>query len=118
MCESADLHSVLLLTHSHTRVLNGDLITGESDVFRLDVDIDSCFTEILSNLDTFRENSTTLIDEIVAPLNKFKIPFSSSHGVRILSSGRYGALTNIRITTIRLTSRISKRSKENRWLLL
>lgn len=31
--------------------------------------------------DTFRENSTTLVDEIVAPLNKLKIPFSSTHGV-------------------------------------
>ncbi|KAK7683089.1 hypothetical protein QCA50_013762 [Cerrena zonata] len=40
-------------------VLNGDLITGEN---------------------TFRENSTTLIDEIVAPLNEAKIPFSSTHG--------------------------------------
>ncbi|KAI0367223.1 Metallo-dependent phosphatase [Pilatotrama ljubarskyi] len=40
-------------------VLNGDLITGEN---------------------TFRENSTTLIDEIVAPLNRLKIPFSSTHG--------------------------------------
>ncbi|KAI0777503.1 Metallo-dependent phosphatase [Trametes elegans] len=40
-------------------VLNGDLITGEN---------------------TFRGNSTTLIDEIVAPLNQLKIPFSSTHG--------------------------------------
>ncbi|KAG5647074.1 hypothetical protein DXG03_001444 [Asterophora parasitica] len=40
-------------------VLNGDLVTGEN---------------------TFRENSTTLIDEIVAPLNHAKIPFSSTHG--------------------------------------
>ncbi|EJF56970.1 Metallo-dependent phosphatase [Dichomitus squalens LYAD-421 SS1] len=40
-------------------VLNGDLITGEN---------------------TFRENSTKLIDEIVAPLNKLKLPFSSTHG--------------------------------------
>ncbi|KAG1883432.1 Metallo-dependent phosphatase-like protein [Suillus subluteus] len=40
-------------------VLNGDLITGE---------------------DTFRENSTTLIDRIVAPLNEAKIPFSSTYG--------------------------------------
>ncbi|KAK7034650.1 hypothetical protein VNI00_012292 [Paramarasmius palmivorus] len=40
-------------------VLNGDLITGEN---------------------TFRENSTTLIDEIVGPLNDAKIPFSSTHG--------------------------------------
>ncbi|KAJ7593238.1 Metallo-dependent phosphatase-like protein [Mycena floridula] len=40
-------------------VLNGDLITGEN---------------------TFRENSTSLIDEIVAPLNRLRIPFSSSHG--------------------------------------
>ncbi|KAI1798381.1 Metallo-dependent phosphatase [Ganoderma leucocontextum] len=40
-------------------VLNGDLITGEN---------------------TFRENSTKLIDEIVGPLNKLKLPFSSTHG--------------------------------------
>ncbi|RDB18404.1 putative inactive purple acid phosphatase 16 [Hypsizygus marmoreus] len=40
-------------------VINGDLITGEN---------------------TFRENSTTLIDEIVGPLNTAKVPFSSSHG--------------------------------------
>ncbi|KAG1722224.1 Metallo-dependent phosphatase-like protein [Suillus paluster] len=40
-------------------VLNGDLITGEN---------------------TFRENSTTLIDAIVAPLNEAKIPFSSTYG--------------------------------------
>ncbi|KAF8805826.1 Metallo-dependent phosphatase [Phlegmacium glaucopus] len=40
-------------------VLNGDLITGEN---------------------TFRENSTSLIDEIVAPLNEARIPFSSTHG--------------------------------------
>ncbi|OCH87059.1 Metallo-dependent phosphatase [Obba rivulosa] len=40
-------------------VLNGDLITGEN---------------------TFRQNSTKLIDEIVAPLNDVRIPFSSTHG--------------------------------------
>ncbi|KAH9939180.1 Metallo-dependent phosphatase [Amylocystis lapponica] len=40
-------------------VLNGDLITGEN---------------------TFKQNSTTLIDEIVKPLNAVKIPFSSTHG--------------------------------------
>ncbi|KAF8221591.1 Metallo-dependent phosphatase [Tricholoma matsutake] len=40
-------------------VLNGDLITGEN---------------------TFKENSTTLIDEIVKPLNEARIPFSSTHG--------------------------------------
>ncbi|PCH45020.1 Metallo-dependent phosphatase [Wolfiporia cocos MD-104 SS10] len=40
-------------------VLNGDLITGEN---------------------TFRQNSTRLIDEIVAPLNEFQLPFSSTHG--------------------------------------
>ncbi|KAF8997707.1 Metallo-dependent phosphatase-like protein [Cyathus striatus] len=43
-----------------SRVLNGDLITGESKYVQ--------------------ENSTSLIDEIVAPLNAAKIPFSSSHG--------------------------------------
>ncbi|KIJ35245.1 hypothetical protein M422DRAFT_262414 [Sphaerobolus stellatus SS14] len=40
-------------------VLNGDLITGEN---------------------TFKENATSLIDEIVAPLNAAKIPFSSTQG--------------------------------------
>ena len=33
-------------------------------------------------IDTFRENSTKLIDEIVGPLNKLKLPFSSTHGVQ------------------------------------
>ena len=36
---------------------------------------------ILIITDTFRENSTSLIDEIVAPLNEAQIPFSSTHGV-------------------------------------
>ncbi|EJD43470.1 Metallo-dependent phosphatase [Auricularia subglabra TFB-10046 SS5] len=40
-------------------VINGDLITGEN---------------------TFRENATKLIDEIVAPLNEARVPFSSVHG--------------------------------------
>ncbi|GJJ10350.1 hypothetical protein Clacol_004576 [Clathrus columnatus] len=40
-------------------VLNGDLITGEN---------------------TFKENATKLIDEIVAPLIAAKIPFSSTYG--------------------------------------
>ncbi|KZV79965.1 Metallo-dependent phosphatase [Exidia glandulosa HHB12029] len=40
-------------------VINGDLITGEN---------------------TFRENLTKLIDEIVAPLNEVGVPFSSTHG--------------------------------------
>jgi len=40
-------------------VLNGDLITGEN---------------------TFRENSTSLIDQIMAPLNEAQIPFSSTYG--------------------------------------
>jgi len=40
-------------------VLNGDLITGENG---------------------FKENATVYIDKIVAPLNHFKIPFSSTHG--------------------------------------
>jgi hypothetical protein len=35
-----------------------------------------------SNPDTFRENATLLIDHIIAPLNEFRVPFSSSHGVR------------------------------------
>ncbi|KAL4076881.1 Metallo-dependent phosphatase-like protein [Scleroderma yunnanense] len=40
-------------------VINGDLITGEN---------------------TFRQNSTTLIDIIVQSLNDVKVPFSSTHG--------------------------------------
>jgi hypothetical protein len=40
-------------------VINGDLITGEN---------------------TFRENSTFLIDKIAAPLNEARIPFSSTQG--------------------------------------
>lgn len=40
-------------------VINGDLITGEN---------------------TFRENSTTLVDRIVAPFNEFRVPFASSQG--------------------------------------
>ncbi|KIJ99308.1 hypothetical protein K443DRAFT_624447 [Laccaria amethystina LaAM-08-1] len=40
-------------------VLNGDLVTGEN---------------------TYRENSTLLIDQIVAPLNQARVPFSSTHG--------------------------------------
>ncbi|TCD68154.1 hypothetical protein EIP91_011432 [Steccherinum ochraceum] len=40
-------------------VLNGDLITGENG---------------------FKENATVYIDQIVGPLNKLKIPFSSTHG--------------------------------------
>ncbi|KAH0831191.1 Metallo-dependent phosphatase-like protein [Lanmaoa asiatica] len=40
-------------------VINGDLITGEN---------------------TFRENSTSLIDSIVLPLNAAKVPFSSTSG--------------------------------------
>ncbi|CAA7268305.1 unnamed protein product [Cyclocybe aegerita] len=40
-------------------VINGDLITGEN---------------------TFRENSTLLIDEIMEPINEAKVPFSSTHG--------------------------------------
>ncbi|KDQ60405.1 hypothetical protein JAAARDRAFT_605439 [Jaapia argillacea MUCL 33604] len=40
-------------------VINGDLVTGEN---------------------TFRENSTRLIDEIMAPLNEAKVPFSTTQG--------------------------------------
>ncbi|TFK83619.1 Metallo-dependent phosphatase [Polyporus arcularius HHB13444] len=53
------MNTVLTSEQPDYVVLNGDLITGEN---------------------TFRENSTTLIDEVVAPLNKLKIPFSSTHG--------------------------------------
>ncbi|KAH8083286.1 Metallo-dependent phosphatase-like protein [Cristinia sonorae] len=40
-------------------VLNGDLITGENG---------------------FKENATVYVDQIIAPLNKLRIPFSSTHG--------------------------------------
>ncbi|KAF5346666.1 hypothetical protein D9758_013215 [Tetrapyrgos nigripes] len=40
-------------------VLNGDLITGEN---------------------AFKENATLLVEEVVAPLNELKIPFSTTQG--------------------------------------
>ncbi|KAF8877188.1 hypothetical protein BD779DRAFT_1558550 [Infundibulicybe gibba] len=39
-----------------------------------------CLGSLRIHPDTFKENATALIDEIVAPLNSAKIPFSSSHG--------------------------------------
>lgn len=41
---------------------------------------------MLISADTFRENATSLIDEIVKPLNEVKVPFSSTHGVRAINS--------------------------------
>lgn len=32
-------------------------------------------------IDTFRENSTKLIDEIMVPINEAGVKFSSTHGV-------------------------------------
>jgi len=40
-------------------------------------------------LDTFRENSTSLINEIMAPLNEARVPFSSTYGVSILGPTKY-----------------------------
>lgn len=34
-------------------------------------------------IDTFLENSTSLIDSVVGPLNEAKIPFSSTSGVSV-----------------------------------
>lgn len=51
-------------------------------------------------LDTFKENSTTLIDEIVKPLNEAKIPFSSTHGVSL-------------VVYIRSSSLISRKNHDN-----
>lgn len=31
--------------------------------------------------DTFRQNSTKLVDEIMAPINEAEVPFSSTYGV-------------------------------------
>ncbi|KAI0711211.1 Metallo-dependent phosphatase [Earliella scabrosa] len=53
------MNTVLASEKPDYAVINGDLVTGEN---------------------TFRENSTRLIDQIVGPLNKFKVPFSSTHG--------------------------------------
>ena len=39
--------------------------------------------------DTFRENSTLLIDEIVGPINEAGVKFSSTYGVRAVMSFRY-----------------------------
>ncbi|KAG6834961.1 hypothetical protein H0H93_006076 [Arthromyces matolae] len=58
-------------------VLNGDLITGEST---RETSLSDALVGLNFKLDTFRENSTKLIDEIVAPLNAVKVPFSSTHG--------------------------------------
>ncbi|KAF8842850.1 Metallo-dependent phosphatase [Paxillus ammoniavirescens] len=56
---NALMQSLLDIEEPDYVVINGDLITGEN---------------------TFRENSTSLIDEIVRPLNAVKVPFSSTSG--------------------------------------
>ncbi|KAH7904986.1 Metallo-dependent phosphatase [Hygrophoropsis aurantiaca] len=53
------MEKLLSLENPDFVVLNGDLITGEN---------------------TFRENSTRLIDKIVAPLRDAELPFASTHG--------------------------------------
>lgn len=67
--------------------------------------------------DTFRQNSTFLIDEIVAPLNAAQIPFSSIQGVstREASSRLAPSLSRdeSRTTTTSRTSRIWRRSGAN-----
>lgn len=68
------------MTHHPSSVLNGDLITGESALKLIWVMIAASDTHLFY-IDTFRENSTTLIDRIVVPLNEAKIPFSSTQGV-------------------------------------
>jgi len=76
------LFLVLKMLHDR-RVLNGDLITGEGRqrVLTIFPSYPKIHKHQRPNLDTFRENSTSLIDEIVGPLNKAKVPFSSTHGV-------------------------------------
>ncbi|KIY48716.1 Metallo-dependent phosphatase, partial [Fistulina hepatica ATCC 64428] len=54
-------------------VINGDLITGEGTHV-------SVKDNTQHGHHTFKDNATLLIDEIVAPLNDFKIPFSSTYG--------------------------------------
>ncbi|KAF9224759.1 Metallo-dependent phosphatase [Gyrodon lividus] len=56
---TALMRSLLDIERPDYVVINGDLITGEN---------------------TFRENSTSLIDTIVRPLNAAKVPFSSTSG--------------------------------------
>jgi len=60
-------------------------------------------------IDTFRENSTTLIDRIVAPLNEAKIPFSSTYGVGLFlyESFLEMDITKIMFFRIMTTSRTS-----------
>ena len=62
-------------------MLNGDLITGESTegvLFLRRIVLTMVY------LDTFRENSTKLIDEIMVPINEAGVKFSSTHGVGLL----------------------------------
>lgn len=53
------MQAVLLNETPQVVVLNGDLITGEN---------------------TFKENSADYIDEIVAPLEEFGLPWASTYG--------------------------------------
>ncbi|KAH8116220.1 Metallo-dependent phosphatase [Phellopilus nigrolimitatus] len=59
-------------------VLNGDLITGESEL-----NSPLLLALLVSEIDlpdTFRENSTKLIDEIMVPINEAQVKFSSTYG--------------------------------------
>jgi hypothetical protein len=59
-------------------VLNGDLITEESTCTCIPF-----FFIYLFPVRYLQANSTTLIDEVVKPLNEAEIPFSSIHGVTL-----------------------------------
>lgn len=53
------------------------------------------------SVDTFRENVTRLIDQIVGPFNKAETPFAVTHGVSLLPplSALYLSSSRHRITT-------------------
>lgn len=67
-------------------MINGDLITGESESVVSFSSVSEADQSLM--IDTFRENSTSLIDSVVRPLNAAKIPFSSTSGVSTLYSTR------------------------------
>lgn len=94
------------------RVLNGDLITGESKSI-LHVSYATPVADSIALIDTFKSNSTKLIDEIMAPLNEAGVKHSSTYGVSRFFSCLKVVTRDImlitRTTITRQTSLILKR---------
>lgn len=62
-------------------VINGDLVTGESKL----ICTFFCPIQLTQTcLDTFRENVTNVLDQIVMPFNYAKTPFAVTLGVSVL----------------------------------